>query len=317
MSQPATMTELGFVDIVDFVERTTYDIWNERQPDLVRSYYPLDSVIWGDGGDLVGREAVVGSTRRQQAGLPDYRGVIQDTIWTGGDAAGYRTSMRWIARGTRSRTGTLGSRDGKPLLSSCIANCVVLGGQYVEEWGAGDGQSFHEELDADLDAAATEIARSDAPAGEAGRRRTRELGTQVPAIPQPLAGSGLYVQELLHDLYNQRDLDVVEKRYAPGAPYTFSVSRWNAGHDGVRREVSRWLDLLPDLQLDVEELYWQDDAPRRSRVAVRYRLTGTAQRGGRDRPVTVTGIHHVHVRGDLVVAEWAEYDSLALHAQLM
>ncbi|WP_219415572.1 hypothetical protein [Pseudonocardia nigra] len=61
-SPARTMGALPFVDIVDFVERTTYEIWNDRRPDLVKAYYPAGTVIRGDAGDLVGGEAVTEAT---------------------------------------------------------------------------------------------------------------------------------------------------------------------------------------------------------------------------------------------------------------
>lgn len=256
-------------DVVDFVERITYEIWHDYQPDLVTACYVPQSVIWGDAGDLTGNAAVTANIRERQAAFPDYRGVISDVIWTGDDQAGYRTSMRWISRGTHTGPGPLGPPTGRPIVNSCIANCVVREGLYLEEWGGANSRYVLEQLGLDIDAAAGALRRSQVPAGAAGWERTRGLGVTAPAIPARVAGAGAFVTDLLDGLYNRRDLSLIEKRYAPGAPYSFGVSRWNTGHAGVRREVGRWLDLVPDLSLAVEELYWNDDGPCRSRVAVR------------------------------------------------
>ncbi|WP_219415573.1 ester cyclase [Pseudonocardia nigra] len=243
--------------------------------------------------------------------MPDYLGVIHDTIWTGDDASGYRTSMRWTATGTDAARGV-------PIVSSVIANCVVLGDRYVEEWAGANSKHGTDQLGIDPDTAATDLVASGPPPGGNAGRSAQEQGATVPAVPETVDGAGLFVVELLDGLYNRRDLDLVEKRYAPGAPYVFGASQRQAGHTGVRSEAGRWLDLLPDARLEVEELYWLDDGPARSRVAVRYRIRGTAQAaGGAAAPVSIMGIHHVHVRGDLVVAEWAEYDELALRAQVL
>ena len=315
--QTYSMAGYPYTDIVDFVERTTYEIWNDRKPDLVMSCYTPATVIWGDGGDLAGDAAVTQNTRDRQAQFPDYRGVISDTIWTGCDQQGYRTSMRWVSRGTHLGQGWHGAPTGRGIVDSCIANCVVLGDQYIEEWAGGNGLADISQLGLNPADFTAQLTGTSMPAGEAGRQRTRELGATVPAIPATVDGAGLFVQELLDQLYNRRDLSVITATYAPGAPYTFGATRYETGHDGIRSEVSRWLDLLPDLSLSVEELYWHEDAPARSRVAVRYRITGTGTgESGREHPVALTGIHHVHVRGGLVVAEWAEYDELALQAQL-
>lgn len=303
-----------FVDIVDFVERTTYAIWNDRRADLIPDCYGPHSVIWGDSGSSFG-SAVTTDSQHAQASYPDLMGLIPDTIWTGDDASGYRTSMRWVSRGTNTGPGPQGAPTGRVVHDTCIANCVVLGDQYLEEWTVSDGRFYAEQLGLDLD---TAVRLNHRPVAEPGAdyRSARDQGATVPAIPERVDGAGEFVVDLLDGLYNHRDLSLVERRYAGGAPYVFGASRWNVGHDGVRSEVARRLDLLPDLTLRVDELYWLDDAPRRSRVAVRYRISGTADVEGTERRISLMGIHHVHVRGDLVVAEWAELDELALHAQL-
>lgn len=317
--QHATRTMQGhpFVDIVDFVERTTYEIWNDRNPGLVPKWYPKHSVIWTDGGDLVGEEVVTADTAERRKGFSDYHGVIDDTIWTGDDERGYRTSMRWVARGTHDGVSRLGEPTGCRVANSSISHCVVLGDQYIEEWAGGNPKTFREQLGHPVDELVRTNQPTAAPTGEAARERTRSLGATVPAIPEVVDGAGLVVTELLDRLYNKRDLTAADRGYAPGAPYSFGTSRIGFGPAGVREEAERWHRLLPDLRLEIEELYWNDDTPDRSRVAVRYQITGTATNSaGEQRPVSLMGFHHVHVRGGLVVAEWAEYNEIALLAQV-
>ncbi|MGW2346535.1 ester cyclase [Streptomyces sp. NPDC001661] len=313
---PRPLRELGYLDAVDFVERTTYEIWNHRRPEAIRDCYAPYSVIHGDGGDLVGTDRVLAVTTATQTTFPDYLGVIQDTIWTGDDLSGYRTSMRWVSRGTHHGPGAWGEPTGRVITNSCIANCVIVGGVYAEEWGVGNGRFLAEQLDRDVADAARRTIPTGAVFGAAGREATRGFGAAVPAIPARVDGPGLFVVELLDRLYNHRDTTVADKLYAPGAPYVFGASRYRIGPAGVRTEVADRLRLLPDLELSVEELYWNHDTRDRARVAVRYLLTGTATVNGTERPVSLTGVHHIHVRGDLVVAEWSELDELALHRQL-
>lgn len=311
------MGDHPYLDVVDFVERTTYSIWNAANPDQVLDFYGPASVIWSDGGDTVGGIAVTESTRRRQAEFTGYRGVIADTIWTGDDESGYRTSMRWTSRGTSVGDPLLGIEAGRGVVNSCIANCVVLGDQYVEEWGASDSLHFLSQLGLPPAAAVLEWQPSAMPVGAAAQEATRNRGVSVPAVPDELGPAAQTVVDALHRLFTERDLAAADTLYAPGAPYTYGASRWNVGPDGARAEVSRLLDALPDLTLAVEELYWNDDADGRSRVAVRTRITGTGQgRDGVDREVGLTTIHHVHVRGPVITAEWIEYDDLALLAQL-
>lgn len=305
----------AYVDIVDFVERTTYAIWNGRRPDLIAGCYGPRSVIWSDSGASFG-DAVISNSAAVQTAFPDLRGVIPGLIWTGDDVAGYRTSMRWQSQGTNTGPGLVGEPTGRVVHNTAISNCVVLGDQYIEEWEATDHRYFAEQLGLDIDAAVRLLHE---PAGSSAEQHTRSQqdGARVPVIPARVDGAGEFVLDLLDGLYNRRDLSLVERRYAAGAPYQFGASRWNVGHRQISDEIGRRLRQLPDLALHVEELYWLDDAPNRSRVAVRYTLSAMAHVHGEARPVSLLGIHHIHVRGDLVVAEWAELDELALYAQLL
>lgn len=318
MSQPTqTMSGYPYTDIVDFVERTTYIIWNDKQPDLVHNWYLPETVIWTDGGDIVGEDDVTADTWERRRGFSDYYGVIDDTIWTGDDESGYRTSMRWIARGTHDGVSRLGEPTGRRVENSSISHCVVGGDQYIEEWAGGNSLRFFEQLGLDLDAAAARIRPTGAPRGEEARETTRSLGVTVPAIPEVIDGPGKVVVDLLNGLYNDRDLSWADRVYAPGAPYTFSTSRVGFGPAGARAEVERWLNLLSDLTLEIEELYWNLDGVDGGRVAVRYQIEGTARNeSGEERPVSLMAFHHIHVRGEMVVAEWAEYNELALRAQV-
>lgn len=297
------------MDIAAFVERTTYEIWNQRRPELVDDCYGSNTVVWADGGDVLGGAAVTALTRHEQTEVDDI-GFIPDLIWAGDDDSGYRTSMRWLSRGVHVPTG-------RPVQASCTANCVVRAETYLEEWSGVNGRQLVEQLELDVHAAAGRLGRSQAPRGTKGWERTRSLGVRVPAVPPHPTTGEQFVAELIDDLYNSRSERVFQQRYAPGAPYAFGVSRWRHGPDAVRDEVGRLLGLGPDLRTHIEELYGMEDGPGRHRVAVRHLLSGTGRTPRGDRQVALSCFHHVHVRDGLVVAEFVEYDELSLHAQLL
>lgn len=47
-----------FVDIVDYILRTTHWIWNEKKVELCHDYYSKDCLVHTLTGDLVGNQAV-------------------------------------------------------------------------------------------------------------------------------------------------------------------------------------------------------------------------------------------------------------------
>ena len=99
---PIGLRPHGFDGPVDYIERITDDIWNlpQRDPSLISKYYSPDTAIHLDAGDLVGAEVVIANTHARLRSYPDFHGDIDDTIWTGSEDEGYRTSMRWTWTGT-------------------------------------------------------------------------------------------------------------------------------------------------------------------------------------------------------------------------
>jgi hypothetical protein len=128
-TEPLGVRPFGFVDVVDYIERITYDIWNgaERDPGLCHRYYGPDTPIFMDGGDLVGAERVVANTEAAWSRSPDFPGSSTTPIWTGDEATGYRTSMRWTWSATNSGPSIFGPATGRPVRFAAIANCVVRG----------------------------------------------------------------------------------------------------------------------------------------------------------------------------------------------
>lgn len=168
-TSPRGLEPYGFDGPVDYIERITYDIWNlpNRDPELIRRYYAPHTVIHLDAGDLVGDEIVISNTNTRLLSYPDFNGVIDDTIWTGSEEEGYRTSMRWTWTGTDTGGTAYGPATGKPVTFTAIANCIVVGEVIVEEWlGANPlaqarqlGYSLQESIDATQPPEASIVAR--------------------------------------------------------------------------------------------------------------------------------------------------------------
>ncbi|MDQ6740894.1 MAG: ester cyclase, partial [Actinomycetota bacterium] len=133
---PHGLKPYGFDGPVDYIERITYDIWNlpHRDPELIRRYYAAHTAIHLDAGDLLGDEIVIANTNARLRSYPDFHGIIDDTIWTGSEEEGYRTSMRWTWTGTDTGGTGYGPATGRMVTFTAIANCILQGEVIVEEW---------------------------------------------------------------------------------------------------------------------------------------------------------------------------------------
>lgn len=133
---PLGVVPYGFDGPVDYIARITNDIWNlpQRNPELIRKYYSPATAIHTDAGDLTGDEIVIANTLARLRSYPDFHGIIDDTIWTGSEDEGYRTSMRWTWTGTDSGGTGFGPATHRYVKFMAIANCIVQGEVIVEEW---------------------------------------------------------------------------------------------------------------------------------------------------------------------------------------
>ncbi|MEU5832785.1 nuclear transport factor 2 family protein [Streptomyces diacarni] len=317
MSEQPTSSMAGteWHDIVDFVERSTYRIWNEREVDLITRTYTPQTITHMDSGDMVGVEHVVEDTERALAGREGFRGRIDETIWTGNDRDGYRTSMRWTWTARNAGDPVFGGPTGRWIRVSATANCAVKGENYVEEWKAWDPGARAAQLGIGLDAAARMWGSTSMGKQQPEGRPAAEFGVRVPAIPARVHGSGELVQGHLTALFGKGDAERVFAAYSNDARLSVGTSRTYQHLAGIKNYVDGWLRLMPEREFRIDELYWLEDF-NLDRVAVRWNLAGTVPTPRGEREVSVMGINHVHVHGDKIVAEFAEFDELSLHRQI-
>lgn len=306
-AEPASATGVrpyGFADIADYIERITYAIWNgpDRNPELVRRYYTPTTPIHADGGDLVGADAVTANTLARLRAFPDFAGRIDDTIHTGDEERGYRTSMRWTWQATNLGPSVFGPATGRTVRFTAIANCVVRGETIVEEWLSSNSLALARQLGLSDEEA---LARTAAAVAEPGR------GTR-PTWPQELDALSRRAVRAWQAALNGRDTGVVRHAYHPDAVLRHGPDRSHAGVDGIASWFRAWLDRLPDLTWEVDDAYaLPGDGGRPDRVAAQWTLRGTHH----GRLVRAGGITHHHLVDGLVVGEWTEFDELALLRQ--
>ena len=82
----------------------------------------------------MGDEIVIANTHARLGTYPDFHGVIDDTIWTGSEEEGYRTSMRWTWTGTDTGGTVYGPATGRPVTFPAIAHRLVPVEVIAVEW---------------------------------------------------------------------------------------------------------------------------------------------------------------------------------------
>ncbi|MEO8220546.1 MAG: ester cyclase [Specibacter sp.] len=293
---PPGLKPYGFDGPVDYIERITYDIWNlpHRDPELIRKYYAPHTIIHLDSADLVGDEIVIANTNARLRSYPDFHGIIDDTIWTGSEEEGYRTSMRWTWTGTDVGGTVYGPATGKKVTFTAIANCVVHGEVIVEEW-----------LGANPFAQARQLGYSLQDAVQA---------TSSPTVSQVVRPSFEFTSSLEGDIVQRAFTSALDGRidaelYAPGCRSSFAPDVQLDGATAVANWANVLRASLGPLTAHIDDQYSQpatDTLPLR--VATQWRLEGN----GPDGPVEFSLISHHHLDDGQITAQWLTYDELSL-----
>ncbi len=134
------------LDVVAFIEETTYTIWNNNMVGAIYDCYNEDTIIHAaNGGEVKGAKAIVADTMGWLSAFPDLKIVILNTIWQGNAKDGYHVSMPWYYTGTNTGYSRYGAPTGKQLTKENnlgIANTFIkkVDGKwtYVEEWSTYD-----------------------------------------------------------------------------------------------------------------------------------------------------------------------------------
>ena len=123
-----------YVDIVDYIVRSTHKIWESKGIGLIYDHYRHNAIIHTSDGMTYGRDKVIADSLKTMAAFPDIRLFADDVIWSGNDRDGFHSSHRivWIGRNTGH--SIYGPPTGNRVVRQGIAHCFVKENRVVEEW---------------------------------------------------------------------------------------------------------------------------------------------------------------------------------------
>ncbi|HEX9117138.1 MAG TPA: ester cyclase family protein [Anaerolineae bacterium] len=318
----------NYDDIVDYVVRSTHRIWEEKAVGLIYTHYRHNCSVHTAYGLTRGREQVVAGTVQSLAAFPDHKLFADDVIWTGDDRAGYHTSHLFMSVAHNTGYSAYGSPTGRRVVSRVIANRFVVNDVICEEWQVRDELAVVRQLGIDEHEAVERLTRYDS-----ARRVSppspgsveRGVGQLAPDIMPPKTGEGFDVEDFVrrsfHEIWNWRLFNKIKEYYSPAFIFHGPSGRHTHGLDDFSAYVISLLAAFPDARIDVDHIYWLDDAGNDYRVATRWTLTGTHEGPSvygdpTGRRVSIMGISHHRIKGGRFVEEWTVFDELALLQQL-
>ena len=147
-----------FTDIVDYILRITYRIWEGKQIGLCYDYYSDDCPVYTMAGITIGAEEVTQNTLITLASFPDRTLGAENIIWGGNDTDGFHTSHLIKTSMTNLGSSDMGPATGNQATFFVIAHCVVKDNKIIEEWLVRDNYALTEQLGFDVHEVAAQKA---------------------------------------------------------------------------------------------------------------------------------------------------------------
>lgn len=324
----------GYRNIVDYIVRITHRIWESadhkgaaRAVEYIDDCYAPDSRVFDDYGLQHGSAKIIDDTHHTTGAFPDIMLDAEEVIWAGDDAVGFHTSHLTRITGTNTGPGRYGPATGRKIAVPVIANCVALGNDIFLEHVLYNTSAMLAQLGLDPWDEAARLARDPFP----GWPRTHAVWDQLrnsarPTRPlseaEPVAGfdPDAFARRVHDDIWNGdgMSLDTV---YAADLPFEGTTNRAFSGTKAYRAYVGELRGALPDLNLQVDEVYWMGNDADGYLISTRWSAEATHAGDGLYRAPTgaacqVWGITQWRVKDGIVAREWQLFNELDLMMQI-
>ena len=317
-----------YVDIIDYIVRITHRIWEEKDIGYIYDTYSHNAAVYNDDGLQYGRDIVVAHTTQAINAFPDIRIFADDVIWAGDDEVGFHTSHRGNTIAHNTGYSDYGPPTGKKVIYSAVANCIVLNNEIFEEWVLYDTAAVIQQLGFDLRTMARDIGNG---------RNWDNLNDQRFGEPERLPGQGKplylpfkktgsfdvedFIRTAYHNIWNRRMLATVMQAYAPTLHVRSSTRRVYRGRGEYQSFILSILAMIPDLAMQVDDVYWMGNDKDGYNVAVRWSIQGTHRGPGlygppTGRPVYMWGISQYHIKNSQITDEWTTFNEFSVMQQI-
>lgn len=318
-----------FRDIVDYILRITYRIWEGKQVGLCYDYYSDDCPVYTLAGYSEGAEVVIQNTIRTLGGFPDRTLHADNIIWGGDAETGYHSSHLISTHMTNLGPSEFGPATGKQATIQVIAHCVCKDNRIVEEWLVRDNLSLARQLGVNVeDWVARKAAEPLDPASTFAKWLRSEF-ERVSALPRDrrrypedaTADPEAMLSAALHNIWSGRLVGDTHLLYAENAVLHASARDDISGTTDIARFYMDLLSCLPDARVAVDytcKNSWRDDGHY---VAARWALAGHHTGGtlwgpATGAPIFILGESQYKLVDGKVVEEWLVFDELAVLTQV-
>lgn len=320
--------EETYRNIIDYIVRITYRIWEDRDVEYILDTYADRSRVFDDYGLQHGSRKIVADTHHTTGAFSNIQLIADEVIWAGDDEVGYHTSHRTLIRGTNDGDSKYGPATGKNVDVLVIANCVAKDNVIFLEHVLYNNSSLLQQLGLSVDEMAIQMAASPPPGWPRDEPIWQALRSSAsPAQPlhvtQPISGFDVdrFSRNLMNDLWNRKNYQVLSQHYNKNFAFAGATGRHFTGREDYASMLKELVAAFPDLQLQVDEVYWMGNDQDGYLSSERWSASGTHLGAGRygtptGREVQIWGITQHQIIGGRIAREWMLFNELDLMMQI-
>ena len=317
-----------YQNIVDYIVRITYRIWEDRDVEYIFDTYSSFSKVFDDYGLQFGNQKIVDDTHHTTGAFSNIKLIADEVIWAGNDKIGFHTSHRTIIRGTNDGPSKYGPATHKDIDILVIANCVALENRIFLEHVCYNTSSMLLQLGMNLDDMAKKLAAT-APLGWPRDQKTwNDLKNAArPEIPifenLPITGFDIdrFLRITFENLWNKRDYDELDLNFVENLQFEGPTNRKFNGLKDYQDFLKSLATCFPDLELQVDEIYWMGDEIDGFLSSTRWSASGTHKGSGVYGPPTgsqvqIWGITQNEIQKGRITKEWMLFNEMDLMMQI-
>ena len=213
--------ESQYKNIIDYIVRITYRIWEEKNIGYIYDTYSKDCRVWDEFGLQFGSEKIVSDTVHTNNAFPNIRLFADEVIWAGDEKNSFHTSHRTIITGKNTGYSKFSPPTGKSVRLLCIANCVAKNNEIYYENVVYDTVTLIKQLGLNVNEIAKEIANQ----GNVGpfaqdfknskpKRIISKSNKMKVEIPNKISNIRDFAEAVFDTIWNRIDFSTINKVYS-------------------------------------------------------------------------------------------------------
>lgn len=322
----------GFEDryqnIVDYIVRITYQIWDERDIEYIGKCYSSDSRVFDDYGLQIGSEKIIQDTYGTTGAYSDIALVAEECIWAGTPETGFRSSHRVAMRGTNDADSKYAPKTGNKVDFMAIANCVSRDNDIFLEHVLYNTSELLMDLGLDPIAEAKKLAQNPAPGWPRSADTWASLRSEgAPAKPisvtEPVDGfdADAFARAYNTALWQDRDFDAVQSMTTSDIQYRATSKRRASDFAGYQSKYQAMFNAITVDHFQVDEVYWMGNDAEGYAISTRWSMDATHIGGdiwgdNSGAPLQIWGISEQYVKDGEIYEEHSLINELDIMMQV-